>query len=60
MRHNFLSLPRHTSIQQKLPTDPEKKLEKLMDTVKSVREWHNFPDDLIINMDEKSLYFGMP
>ena len=57
MLRNFLSLRRHTSIQQKLPADLEKKLEKLIDTVKTLRERHNFPDELIINMDEKALIF---
>ena len=60
MHCNSLSLRRHTSIQQKLPADLEKKLEKLMDEVKTLRQHHNFPDDLIINMDETPIYFDMP
>lgn len=60
MCHNSLSLCRHTCIQQKLLADLEKKLEKLMDEVKVLRQQHNFPDDLILNMNETPIYFDMP
>lgn len=60
MCYNFLYLRRHTSIQQKFPADLEKKLKKLMDDVKTLRERHNFPDDLIINMNGTLVYFDMP
>jgi hypothetical protein len=60
MLRNSLSLRRHTSIQQKLPADLEKKLEAFMDDIKAVRERHNFPDKLIINMDETPIFFDRP
>lgn len=60
MLRNSLSLRRRTSIQQKLPADLEKKLEKMMEEVKTLTERHNFPDDLIINMDESPIYFDIP
>ena len=31
-----------------------------MDDIKAVRERHNFPDELIINMDETPIFFDMP
>ena len=55
MLHNSLSLRRHISIQQKLPAELEKKLEELIDTVKALHKRHNFPDELVINMDETPL-----
>ena len=60
MHHNSLSLCRHTSMQQKLSADLNKKLEKLMNAVKTLQEPHNLPDDLVINMDKKSLCYVMP
>ena len=47
-------------MQQKLSADLDKKLEKLMNTVKTLQEPHNFPDDLVINIDKTSLCFVMP
>jgi hypothetical protein len=55
MVRNSLSLRRHTSIQQKLPAALEKKLGTLLDNVKTLHEHYNFPENLIINMDEYSL-----
>ena len=55
-----MSLRKHTSIQQKLPANLEKKLEGLMAEVKTLRERHNFPVTLIIKMDETPIYFDMP
>jgi hypothetical protein len=60
MRRNSLSLRKHTSIQQNLPAGLERKLEKFIDEVKTFREQHNFPDNLIINMDETPIFFDMP
>ena len=60
MKRNSLSLRKHTSVQQKLPADLEKKLESLLDEVKILRERHNFSDELIINMDETPVFFDMP
>ena len=31
-----------------------------MDEVKALLQCHNFPDDLILNMDETSIDFDMP
>jgi hypothetical protein len=59
MLHNSLVLHRHTSIQQKLPEALEQKLAAMMDKVKTLRERHNFADDLIINMDETPIFFDM-
>ena len=58
-RHS-LSLRRTTSIQQKLPADLERKLERFMQDVKALRESHKFPEHLIINMDETPIFFDMP
>ena len=58
-RHS-LSLRRTTSIQQKLPADLERKLERFMQDVKALRECYKFPDHLIINMDETLIFFDMP
>ena len=58
-RHS-LSLWWTTSIQQKLPTDLERKLERFMQDVKALRESHKFPEYLIINMDETPIFFDMP
>ena len=60
LKRHSLSLRRTTSIQQKLPADLEKKLERFMQDVKALREIHQFPDNLIINMDETPIYFDMP
>ena len=48
------------SIQQKLPADLERKLERFMQDVKALRECYKFPDHLIINMDETLIFFDMP
>jgi hypothetical protein len=57
MTLNSLSLRRHTSIQQKLPGDLEKKLEEFMSSVQALRKRHDFPSNLIINMDETPIFF---
>ena len=49
-----------TSIQQKLPAQLEKQLERFMKRVKELRKAHSFSPELIINMDETPLYFDMP
>ena len=59
MLRNSLVLRRHTSVQQKLPAALEQKLAAMMDKVKTLRERHNFPDDLIVNMDETPIFFDM-
>ena len=59
MNRNSLSLRRVTSIQQKLPANLEKKLEKFMDDARALRECHHFRDELIINMDETPIFFDM-
>ena len=56
MTRNSLLLRRHTSIQQKLPGDLEKKLEEFMSSVQALRKHHDFPSDLIINMDETPIF----
>ena len=56
---NSLVLRHHTSIQQKLPAALEQKLAAMMDKVKTLRECHNFPDDVIVNMDETPIFFDM-
>ena len=56
----FFECRAKTSIQQKLPSELEAKLEKFVENVKALREAHGFSDDMIINMDETPIYFDMP
>ncbi len=58
-RHS-LSLWRTTSIQQKLPDDLERKLERFVQDIKALRESHKFPEHLIIKMDETPICFDIP
>ena len=55
-----LTLCRQTSIQQKLPAQLEIKLAKFFVDTQAVREQHQFPPKMIINMDETPVCFDMP
>ena len=59
MVRNCLSLRRHTSIQQKLPAALERKLTALLDKIKTLRERHDFSEDLMVNVDETPIFFDM-
>lgn len=56
MTRNSLSLRRHTSTQQKLPGDLEKKLEEFISSIQTLRKCHHFPNSFIINMGETPIF----
>ena len=59
MRHHNLTLRARTSVSQKLPSDLETKINKFHVDVKELRSQHNFPLNLVGNMDETPMYFDM-
>ena len=59
MNRHGLSFRAKTSVSQKLPTQLEKKLESFLTQVIALRARHQYPLDLIINMDETPMYFDM-
>ena len=54
-----LSLRSRTSISQKLPAQLERKIECFINEVRVLRKLHNYPLNLIINMDETPMYMDM-
>ena len=59
MARNGLSLRCKTSITQKLPAQLENKIECYLTQVRALRARHQYPLELIINMDETPMYFDM-
>ena len=59
MARNGLSLCCKTSISQKLPAQLENKIECYLTQVRAFRARHQYPLELIINMDETPMYFDM-
>ncbi len=59
MTRNGLSLRAKTSISQKLPAQLERKIESFMTKVRALRAKHQYPLELILNMDETPMYFDM-
>ncbi len=59
MNRHGLSVRVKTSISQKLPAQLEKKLESFMVQIRALRAKHQYPKELIINMDETPMYFDM-
>ena len=59
MLRNGLSLRSRTSVSQKLPPQLERKIEYFLNEVPIFRTNHNYPYDLIINMDQTPMYFDM-
>ena len=59
MRRNNLSLRAKTSIAQKLPAALEEKMATFLRSVRDTRKQSNYPDNMIINMDETPMYFDM-
>ena len=53
-------LRRQTSVQQKLPAQLEARLKNFLESLKTLRTQHKFPEELIINMDETPVCFDMP
>ena len=59
LRRHSLTLRRQTSIQQKLPAQLEGKIATFLADIKAMWTQHQFPNDLIINMDETPVCFDM-
>ena len=59
MRRHNLTLGARTSVSQKLPSDLETKINEFHVDVKELRSQHNFPLNLVGNMDETPMYFDM-
>ena len=59
MNRHGLSVRAKTSISQKLPAQLEQKLESFMVQVRALRAKHQYPSNLIMNMDETPMYFDM-
>ncbi len=59
IRRHSLELRARTSVAQKLPGDLEDKVSAFQEEVKTERQKHDFPKELIGNMDETPLYFDM-
>ena len=57
-RHSLV-LRARTSVAQKLPSDLECRVFTFHEEVKTERQKHDFPKELIGNMDETPLYFDM-
>ena len=59
LKRHSLTLHRQTSIQQKLPAQLEGKIATFLADIKAMWTQHQFPNDLIINMDETPVCFDM-
>ena len=59
MLHNGLSMCLKTFISQKLPAQLEKHIESFFTRIRALRAEHQYPLDLITNMDETPLYFDL-
>ena len=57
MRRNDLVIRVKTSIAQKLPAALEQKMTAFLQSVKEARVVHDYPKELIGNMDETPIYF---
>ena len=59
-RHNLvLRASTYTSVAQKLPRDLECKIEEFRQEMKFIQPSHNFPPQLVGNMDETPMFFDM-
>ena len=58
IRHG-LSFRVRTSVSQKLPAQLERKIESFLTQVRALRARHQYPLELIINMDETPMYFDI-
>ena len=59
MQRNDLVVRAKTSITQKLPAALEQKMTAFLQSVKEAHVVHDYPKELIVNMDETPMYFDM-
>ena len=59
MRWNNLTIRAKTTITQKLPSALEEKMSSFLNSVREVQKEHDYPLDMIINMDETPMWFDM-